>query len=192
VTVPEEKRRWRRILRRRLASLDAETVRRHSASIVESLAQEWRSRRPAVVGLFAAMPEEPDLAPLRGEAGVKVYPRISGEDLTWWAVEGPDDLEAGVHGILEPRLGAATRIEPEEIEWILVPGLGFGRDGSRLGRGRGFYDRTLGRVRGRITGVAFGIQVEDRMPREEWDRPVAEIITESGWTRTGGEVSPGL
>jgi 5-formyltetrahydrofolate cyclo-ligase len=65
---------------------------------------------------------------------------------------------------------------------ILVPGLGFDVTGTRLGRGRGFYDRVLAalRVRRRVValGTAFEVQVVPRLPRETWDQRVDVVVTE--------------
>ncbi len=56
-------------------------------------------------------------------------------------------------------------------ELVLVPGLAFTRDGQRLGRGGGFYDRLLGgRARGAFkVGLGFACQMRASIPREGHD-----------------------
>ena len=63
---------------------------------------------------------------------------------------------------------------------MLVPGLAFARDGARLGRGGGFYDRLLAgpQLRARRVGVCFEVQIVEAMPLEEHDQRVDEVLTE--------------
>ena len=68
---------------------------------------------------------------------------------------------------------------------ILVPGLAFCKDGRRLGRGKGFYDRYLSELlaanpafaaRGKICGYCMAVQVADTVPTEENDVRVQELF----------------
>lgn len=88
------------------------------------------------------------------------------------------DLAPGYRGILEP-------IEPRwvellQIELFVIPGVVFDRRGYRLGRGLGFYDRCLSRVKGRsvICGLAYELQVVDELPTAAHDVPMDYIVTE--------------
>jgi 5-formyltetrahydrofolate cyclo-ligase len=67
-----------------------------------------------------------------------------------------------------------------------VPGLGFGRDGTRLGRGKGHYDRFLPGLSSTafLCGVCFRCQVSDALPVESHDVPMDALLTESGWEDT--------
>ena len=88
-------------------------------------------------------------------------------------------LEAGTWGILEPRDG--DRIEdPGLIDFILVPGVAFTREGGRLGYGGGFYDRLLCGKRRNAPAVAaaFALQVVEAVPLEVYDIPVDRVVTE--------------
>ena len=67
-----------------------------------------------------------------------------------------------------------------EIDFILVPGIGFTRDGKRLGRGGGFYDKYLEKTLPQTLkiGVAFSLQIIDTMRKENHDVPVDLLITD--------------
>ncbi|QYK47361.1 MAG: 5-formyltetrahydrofolate cyclo-ligase [Phycisphaeraceae bacterium] len=101
----------------------------------------------------------------------------------------PVDLVVGRFGVSEPAATCAKPTKPPEV--VIAPGLAFDREGGRLGRGAGFYDRFVASLRrehpgqSRIIGVCFGIQVVDRVPREATDEPMDEIWTEGGriWER---------
>jgi 5-formyltetrahydrofolate cyclo-ligase len=179
--VREAKRLWRRELRARLLAIPEGGRASKSAQIVGFLRERLQEDRPGTVALFAAMPEEPDLLPLLAGPRTWVFPKVDGDELTFWAVSSPQDLIVQAFGLREPDPARCAQVDAHRLDWILVPGLGFGRDGSRLGRGKGFYDRLLAESTARTIGIAFAEQVEDRMPCEAWDRSVAEIVTDRGW-----------
>jgi len=66
----------------------------------------------------------------------------------------------------------------EEIDCILVPGLGFDKENYRLGYGKGFYDQFLAKATHILTiGVGFKEQLsEEPLPRDPWDIPVQELL----------------
>ena len=67
-------------------------------------------------------------------------------------------------------------------DFVLVPGLAFSRDGHRLGRGGGFYDRLLaGRARDAVkVGVCFALQLHEAIPSEVHDVVLDAVITDKG------------
>ena len=72
---------------------------------------------------------------------------------------------------------------PEPPLCVLAPGVGFDPRGVRLGRGQGFYDRALARLRMDggpvfVIGLGFEFQVVDALPCEAWDQPMDAIATE--------------
>ena len=76
-------------------------------------------------------------------------------------------------------LASIPLAKTEEVSVILVPGLAFTRNGSRLGRGAGFYDRFLDAHPAALRlGVAFSEQILESLPEEEWDERVDIILTD--------------
>jgi 5-formyltetrahydrofolate cyclo-ligase len=87
-------------------------------------------------------------------------------------------------GTLAPADGAPV-VEPDVI---LMPLLGFDGEGTRLGYGGGYYDRTLavlGKVP-RLIGYAFALQEIDHIPHEAHDIPLDAVVTELGYRGFGG------
>lgn len=84
-------------------------------------------------------------------------------------------------GIEQPPAGLVA-VAPEAIAAVLVPGRVFDRDGYRLGRGGGHYDRLAPRLAPgtRIIGVATRARIVDRLPREPHDCPMTDLVTEQG------------
>jgi 5,10-methenyltetrahydrofolate synthetase len=70
-------------------------------------------------------------------------------------------------------------VHAEEVAAILVPAVAFSREGARLGRGAGFYDRFLRKYPAALrVGVAFSEQLAPSLPEEEWDERVDVILTD--------------
>jgi 5-formyltetrahydrofolate cyclo-ligase len=103
-------------------------------------------------------------------------------ELRLWA-EGEPLYPSGF-GTLAPPEGAPV-VEPDVI---LVPLLGFDRQGTRLGYGGGYYDRTLTILskRPRLVGYAFAGQEIEHIPYEPHDIPLDAVVTEAGYRSFGG------
>jgi len=86
--------------------------------------------------------------------------------------------------IFQPR-GDLPKVDSSEIAVILVPGLAFSSDGSRLGRGAGFYDRFLCAHPSALrVGVAWGEQILPEIPVSGHDERVDIILTEQSLVTT--------
>ena len=96
-----------------------------------------------------------------------------------------DPLEAGPFGMMQPRLTAPV-VEPD---LIFVPLIAIDGAGTRLGRGKGHYDRALPRLRrngARLVGVGWPLQrLVDTIPADEWDVPLDAFASPDGveWLR---------
>lgn len=104
----------------------------------------------------------------------------------YWMEDPENQLAAGLWGIREPVAERCERLDnPNEVEFALLPGVAFTRDGARLGYGGGFYDKLLanlnhagGTQRPVLVAAAFALQVVERLPQEATDIKVEWIITE--------------
>ncbi len=108
-------------------------------------------------------------------SGKEIYfPKIQGEKLEFIL---PEAWESGPFGILEPK---GTKIlNFKDAEWIIVPALGYDQFGYRLGRGGGFYDRTLCEM---DSAKLIGLTYEELFPasfaKEDHDIKVGQVVTE--------------
>lgn len=82
----------------------------------------------------------------------------------------------------DPNTSAARRVLPREIDAVIVPGRAFDARGARLGRGKGYYDQLLGRLRPDVRratiGVCFREQLVDSVAEGPLDRRVAFVAAE--------------
>ncbi len=177
-------------MRERLRGARADVARSVSAAIATHLAAIPGFAAAQGIGLFAAIPGEPDLRALSDDlraAGRRTaYPRCRDDGgMDFVVVAGWEDLESGRYGVLEPGSHIPAAL-PATIDFVLVPGLAFDRAGARLGRGRGYYDRALveavspAAVR---VGVALAEQLVPDVPTESHDVRMDWLVTEEGVMR---------
>ena len=121
------------------------------------------------------------------EDNKKIYvPRTEFKTRIMDAVEirSLDNLVESEYGILEPSINE-PHIDPNELDLIIVPGVGFDRQGGRIGYGAGFYDRYFNKIsEDNIEGIiklalAYEFQTLEKVPMNEQDMPVDCIITEN-------------
>ncbi|MDP1997703.1 MAG: 5-formyltetrahydrofolate cyclo-ligase [Gallionella sp.] len=167
-------------------SIDARAA--HSAVITERLLQlpEYR-QAGAVLGYMnfgAEFASELWVARVLADGKRLALPKVNRHtnhlDLYW--VEDPENqLAAGLWGIREPVVERCERLDnPNEVEFVLLPGVAFTRDGARLGYGGGFYDKLLASMAQRpvLVAAAFAVQIVERLPQEATDIKVEWIVTE--------------
>jgi 5-formyltetrahydrofolate cyclo-ligase len=95
------------------------------------------------------------------------------------------DLETGYFDTLEPN-SRCPKINNEEIDFIVMPGLAFDINGGRIGYGAGFYDRYLINLNKDVDKIAlaYHLQVFDEVPTNDLDVRVNGIITEKDFMMT--------
>lgn len=177
----------RRQVRDRLRAVPDAVLKTWSEALIVRLqgrADLWAGT--GTVALFGGLRNEPDLINgfmpwLRARAWRTVLFSVEGSELVPYEVQGPQDLKRGPLGVWEPVVNLQKRVPVGELTLILVPGLAFGStDGSRLGRGGGFYDRLLAQpeVVAHRLGVCFHAQIWPGIPCEAHDVRVHEVLTE--------------
>jgi len=174
----------RTLIHARLRQTTSEERATWSAAIREHVlaSPAWQSAR--TVMLYAALRYEPDLLPLFDAAGDKrlVLPGLENDRIVARQVRDLPDLELSPGGIREPFPLRCPAVSASEIDLVLIPGLAFARDGTRLGRGRGHYDRFLAGLPEMAIkcGVCFRCQVLPALPSEAHDVMVSLVLTEEG------------
>jgi 5-formyltetrahydrofolate cyclo-ligase len=133
-------------------------------------------------GAYHALPHEASVtaAPFHGHAVTWLFPRMGGSELDFCQAR---EIIAGPFGVMEPSHDSEV-VPLKDIQGILVPGLVFNKNGNRLGKGKGFYDRALASFSGKKVGVCFSFQISDKLiPTEPHDVKMDYLLTEQGlWT----------
>ena len=176
------KQRLRRRLRAVRADLAANSVAVLSAAACARALSLPAFRSAGHVVVYAAVGNELDpssLAAAALAAGCALYyPRLCGVDLDF-VRSTPSALVPGPRGVREPEDGDVL-VSGSEHVCFFVPGLAFDRQGVRLGRGVGCYDRALARHPTAVRiGLAYDAQLVDALPVDPWDVPMHAVITET-------------
>ena len=129
------------------------------------------------VMLYASLPDEVQtLAFIDEWKGRKhiILPTVVGDDIVPVETTLEGKMVEGDFHILEPE----NNPYEGSFDLIVVPGMAFDRDGHRLGRGRGYYDRFLSKYpEVKTIGICFDFQFLESIPTEPHDRRVDEVIT---------------
>jgi 5-formyltetrahydrofolate cyclo-ligase len=170
---------WRKWARRVRSELDFPAL---SAGVCKGLQRFPPLRHPATVLLYLAMEDEIDLSSLvQSDLPVRWVTTRTPErgPLTIHEIDGP--MEVHDLGFPQPH-ASAERVPSAEVDVALIPGLAFDLYGNRLGRGMGYFDQLLARLRAGIVrvGVVPTALVADRLPKEEHDVPVQWLAAEEG------------
>ncbi len=191
--IKEEKKALREVLRDRCEDA-AKTVQEASAQMAQHFMASTdflnaSSAGSLLISAYSGYGTEIDPLPLIKEASAQGHkfclPCVleKGQPLQFRAYDLGDLVRLGEFGILEP-LGSAPVVRPDIL---LVPMLGFDRSGNRLGRGGGFYDRTLNAARDqreiRAIGLAYSAQEVPEVPCGKYEAKLDAIVTEKEYIK---------
>ncbi len=105
-------------------------------------------------------------------------PKIVGNEILAFEINHLGDLNIGKYSILEPTTTKPFYVTENTI--IIIPGVAFDKNGTRLGFGKGFYDRFLSDQPGIKIALAYDFQIVKKIPKDKHDIPMDMIITEHG------------
>lgn len=178
----ETKGRIRARLKQERDGLSAREAKGMSDKICKGIrTQPWYLQAKTIC-FYYPLGREADLLPLAGEAlalGRNVaFPRVAGKEMEFYKVGSLGDFEEGSFHVMEP-VGQTHVSEPGML--VLVPGVGFARDGSRMGYGGGYYDRYFARHKDCLKiGVAYSFQLTEGLEPEAHDISMDGVVTEEG------------
>lgn len=170
---------FRSEMRRIASAADAESVASENAEIEKKLIKILSGYRCVFIYVSSGR-EIPTICIIEKllSAGVRVCVPKTHDGCTMDAVEikGLEELEVRRYNIPEPT--GTDIVPPEDISAAVVPGLAFGRDFTRLGKGKGYYDRFLKRA-GNAVRIApcRKMCLADSVPHEPHDELMNVIIT---------------
>ncbi|MGB3771296.1 MAG: 5-formyltetrahydrofolate cyclo-ligase [Rhodococcus sp. (in: high G+C Gram-positive bacteria)] len=188
---------WRtRILaaRRRRDHIARERASQALSHAVEKLVRQARTAGTLTVAAYVPVGTEPggvSMLDAALSAGVRVILPIARRPgpMSWAEYRGPDSLVPAEHGLREP---TGPILPPEtvtEATMLLIPALAVDLAGGRLGRGAGFYDRTLHAVdpAASLIAVVYDDEVVGVLPTEAHDVRMTHVLTPGGGVRALGQ-----
>ena len=158
-------------------ALSVDERQRISQQVCTQILNSRRWQEARVVLLYHPLPDELDVSPLLSkgllEGKTVLLPVVSGDDLLLVPYNGR--TLTGAFGVQEPEGEPLTNLD--SIHLAIIPGIAFDRDGHRLGRGRGYYDRLLPHLSAWKVGICYPFQLIDLVPSESHDVVMDEVIT---------------
>ena len=165
--------------------------RRHAAGELAAMSERICSKVLALAGwqeastllLYYPLPDEVNVRLLIEEAfesgKQELLPVCKGEELELHLYEGEASLRQGAFGIMEPTGAVFPEEKYGDIQLAIIPGMAFDGVGHRLGRGKGYYDRLLPKLKeAQLIGVCFPFQFLDEVPAEPHDIGVHRVFSD--------------
>ena len=189
-----DKKELRRYIREQKRHFTPQQLGEMSLGIMSSLLSNPHVKDADTILMYHSLPDEVDTHPALDKLiamGKKVLlPKvISDTEMTIHEYTGKDSLQPSEpYGILEPitpefsilvaKAHQASQVNSQFSIVAVVPGMAFDKQGHRLGRGKGYYDRFLSRVPNIYKiGVCFPFQMLETIPSEPNDILMDEVVT---------------
>ena len=177
-----EKQELRRLIKEKRTKMTASEVELKSDIIYEKLFNigEFLSANTVMVYLSAFNEVDTDKITERllasGKRVVIPVSDTSTETIIPSYIESTNDLVKGAYGIYEPK--EINKAVVSDIECILVPGIVFDINRSRMGFGKGYYDKLLCLTNAVKIGLCYDFQLQQHIDTEKHDVPMDIIVTE--------------
>jgi len=176
---PAEFRSW---AKEKLSAMDEERRVEESEKLLNELYSHPVLANGYIAAFYPAM-FEPQIVPFLkklAKEGRLLLPRVQDKQkMEFVSIQNLDtELHKGAFGIMEPKPDLPAFENPPSA--FLVPGIVFGKDGTRIGHGAGYYDRYLSSFKGipRL-GIAYSAQMRNTLPQNAMDMRMDEVL----WVR---------
>jgi 5-formyltetrahydrofolate cyclo-ligase len=173
-----------------------EEIRQRVLRLRESQSSSWKNKKDAKIlnrllrmRVFAGAREFFTYLSHRGEVSTDgllkkyfgkkkiIVPKLKSRGMCLYELHDPHQFTKGKFGIREPTV-CLTKKAWHEIDVALIPGVAFDMTGHRIGFGGGHFDRFLKKLDCTTIGLAYELQIIDKVPTHQYDMPVDFIITE--------------
>ncbi|MGQ1946124.1 5-formyltetrahydrofolate cyclo-ligase [Geofilum sp. OHC36d9] len=178
MTLSQQKEALRRVIAAKKNVLSVRKRQTESLYLANQIESSESFRNAGVVLAYWPMADEVDLRSLilKREDKTWLLPCVVDDHLLLRCFEGVASLTEGMRfGIPEPT--GEVYADYGKVDMVLVPGVAFDKAGSRLGRGKGFYDRLLPQLhQAEKAGVGFSVQLVDKVPCEPHDELLDRVF----------------
>lgn len=165
----------------KLRALDFVEKQKQSSRIQDNL-KKVLSAEDGIWGAYNHLSDEPQIQWDEVSAQIEwAFPKMQKEELGFQ--HSAQVFAKSEFGFMEPSDGKAVSLE--KIKGFVIPAVAYDKNGYRLGRGKGHYDRALQGYAGMKIGVCFNVSFCEELPREEHDIQCDLVVTEDHVYQTG-------
>ncbi len=179
----------RQLMRARKNASTQQEREQQSHEIMRLLEDHPVFQKAHVVLLYASLPDEVQtmgfISKWQGRKQI-LLPVVVGDELEVREYAVGASLEQSGYGIPEPHQGRVIT-DYSVIDIAIIPGVAFTKEGKRLGRGKGYYDRLLNQPTFSgiyKLGICFPFQLLPELPTSSHDISLNEILTFSSAKQT--------
>lgn len=163
-------------IRKNINELDRE---KYNNDIFKKVANLEEYKQSKLLLVYVSLKDEVDTFKLIEhslETGKKVaVPKCVGNNIEFYYIENLGELEKGKFNILEPKTDRKVIEFNNSI--CIIPGVAFDKEMSRIGYGKGFYDRFLKSYCGIKIGLAYRECICEKIDNDINDVKIDKIIT---------------
>jgi len=178
MTIDEQKKQLRKIIKQRKTELSEEIKELKSQKIFNAIEKLDEFINAKTVLMYWSLPDEVNThnAVLTYSKYKKVLlPVVNNDILELRLFNGINNMKpTKPFGILEPVGENFDRLN--EVDLVIVPGLAFDSFNNRMGRGKAYYDKLLLNIKAILIGVCFDIQYLEQIPADKNDIPMHRVI----------------
>ena len=184
-----EKTALRKILREARLSLSPDLVAAYSKKISHTLLTLKSYQQAQHIGCYLPMQNEVDLHAFIKQAWQmqkQIYLPVlnNANDMDFYAYTASTELRKNKYGINEPNKNTSQKINPAQLDLLLIPLIAFDNQCNRLGQGVGFYDRYLAHYKHTHTkpmtiGLGYELQKVTHVPTDAWDIALDAFVSEA-------------
>ena len=99
-------------------------------------------------------------------------------DMNFFIISSFEDTYKRTFGVFEPDIKKCQRLRDYRNSVCILPGLGFDKEGYRLGYGKGYYDRFLSSFKGIKIGIVYEKCLFEKLMHGFYDVPADIVVTE--------------
>lgn len=182
MNITEQKKRLRERIAKKKQSYSQRELLNFSEEVMSTLELTEVFQNAKVVLAYYSMPDEVNTHEWIKKHGFQKHfllPVVNNSELILKKYLSEESMSISDYGIKEPVGDTFPESEYGKIDLVMVPGVAFDRTLNRLGRGKGFYDRLLPKIKAPKAAICFDFQVFDNIPASRGDIKMNMIVCQN-------------
>ncbi|MGI6047328.1 MAG: 5-formyltetrahydrofolate cyclo-ligase [Petrimonas sp.] len=174
----------KKVLRKKIAeikqSYSEKELQNLSEEVISTLELTEVFQKAKIVLAYYNLPDEVNTHELIRKYHLQkqiLLPMVNNSELVLKKYVSEESMITSDFGIKEP-MGEAF-LEYDKIDLVIVPGVAFDRTLNRMGRGKGFYDRLLPKIKAPKLAVGFDFQIFEKIPADDEDIKMNMIVCQN-------------
>jgi len=170
----------RRVILRKRNRLSKEEIIKKSEIIKNKLFNSEEYKKAKTIMFYASFGSEVNTLDMIKESlknKTICIPIVKDNIIVASKIQNIEELDKkNKYGIFE--VSVIEKINIQDIDLVIVPGISFDKRNHRIGYGKGYYDNFLKNFKNKKIGLAFNLQILEIIPNDEWDVKLDKVIND--------------